>query len=166
MAERMVILVSSDDKQFEVARDVIKQSNTVNTLITDLGMDDESSSVPIPLPKVSADILTLVINWCEQHKNDPAFKEEDIAEKSDFKVPDADQKMLTGLSQYTLFHVTLAASYLDIKMLLEYCCKTISDSLKGKKAEEIRKIFNIESDFTPEEEEQIRQENTWCENKD
>ena len=33
----------------------------------------------------------------------------------------------------------------------------------GKKADEIRRMFNIKNDFTPEEEEQVRKENEWCE---
>jgi len=35
--------------------------------------------------------------------------------------------------------------------------------IKGKKVEELRKLFNIPNDFTPEEEEQIKKENAWCE---
>lgn len=35
--------------------------------------------------------------------------------------------------------------------------------IKGKSPEEIRKTFNIQNDFTPEEEEQIRRENEWAE---
>lgn len=31
--------------------------------------------------------------------------------------------------------------------------------IKGKQPEEIRKLFNIHNDFTPEEEAQIRREN-------
>ena len=31
--------------------------------------------------------------------------------------------------------------------------------IKGKQPEEIRKLFNIQNDFTPEEEAQIRREN-------
>jgi hypothetical protein len=35
--------------------------------------------------------------------------------------------------------------------------------IKGKSAEEIRQTFNIQNDFTPEEEAQIRRENEWAE---
>ena len=35
--------------------------------------------------------------------------------------------------------------------------------MKGKSKEEIRELFNIENDFTPEEEEQIREEERWAE---
>jgi S-phase kinase-associated protein 1 len=55
-----------------------------------------------------------------------------------------------------------AANYLDIKPLLDVTCKTVSNMIKGKTPEEIRKTFNIKNDFTPEEEEAIRKENEWC----
>jgi hypothetical protein len=35
--------------------------------------------------------------------------------------------------------------------------------IKGKSPEEIRRILNLEYDFTPEEEDQIRRENEWAE---
>ena len=34
-----------------------------------------------------------------------------------------------------------------------------ANMIKGKQPEEIRKLFNIQNDFTPEEEAQIRREN-------
>lgn len=55
----------------------------------------------------------------------------------------------------------MAANYLNIKGLLDITCKTVANMIKGKNPEEIRKTFNIENDFTPEEEEQIRKENEW-----
>lgn len=58
-----------------------------------------------------------------------------------------------------------AANYLDIKGLLDVTCKTVANMIKGKAPEDIRKQFNITSDFTPSEEEQVRKENEWCEEK-
>jgi len=55
-----------------------------------------------------------------------------------------------------------AANYLDIKGLLDLTCQSVADMIKSKSVEEIRKIFNIKNDFTPEEEEAIRKENEWA----
>lgn len=52
---------------------------------------------------------------------------------------------------------------MDIKQLLDVGCKTVANMIKGKSPEEIRKTFNIQNDFTPEEEDQIRRENEWAE---
>jgi S-phase kinase-associated protein 1 len=58
-----------------------------------------------------------------------------------------------------------AANYLDIKALLDVGCKTVANMIKGKSPDEIRKTFNIQNDFTPEEEDQIRRENEWAEDR-
>ncbi len=49
--------------------------------------------------------------------------------------------------------------------LLDVTCKTVANMIKGKTPEEIRKTFNIKNDFNPQEEEQVRKENEWCEQK-
>lgn len=48
--------------------------------------------------------------------------------------------------------------------MLDLTCKTVANMIRGKKVEEIRRTFNIKNDFTPEEEEQVKKENDWCEN--
>ncbi|KAI7104863.1 hypothetical protein KC343_g16226, partial [Hortaea werneckii] len=69
------------------------------------------------------------------------------------------------VDQEMLFEIILAANYMDIKALLDVGCKTVANMIKGKSPEEIRKTFNIQNDFTPEEEEQIRRENEWAEDR-
>ncbi len=66
------------------------------------------------------------------------------------------------VDQSTLFELILAANYLNIKPLLDLCCLTVANMIKGKTPEEIRKTFNIVNDFTPEEEEEVRRENQWA----
>lgn len=66
------------------------------------------------------------------------------------------------MDQGVLFELILAANYLNIKSLLDLTCLTVANMIKGKTPEEIRKTFNIENDFTPEEEEEVRRENQWA----
>ena len=40
----------------------------------------------------------------------------------------------------------------DISIRRDIGCKTVANMIKGKSPEEIRKLFNIVNDFTPEEE--------------
>ena len=68
-----------------------------------------------------------------------------------------------NLEQEELFELVMAANYLDIKPLLELSCAKVASQIKNKSVVEIRKYFNIENDFTPEEEAQIQEENRWAE---
>jgi len=58
-----------------------------------------------------------------------------------------------------------AANFLDIKGLLDVTCKTVAKGLIGKTPDEIRATYDILNNLTSEEEEQIRKENEWCQDK-
>lgn len=64
-----------------------------------------------------------------------------------------------------LFDLILAANYMDIKSLLDLACKRVAAEIKDKTPDEIRSRFGLENDLTPEEEEQVKRENTWCEER-
>jgi S-phase kinase-associated protein 1 len=71
-----------------------------------------------------------------------------------------------------------------MRLFSDVGCKTVANMIKGKQPEEIRKLFNIVNDFTPEEEvgsysrlpscvmltfsflqAQIKKENEWAEDR-
>ena len=99
------------------------------------------------------------MDYCTYHKEnaDLDAKEDATAEWD---------KAFAKVDDDTLFSLILAANYLDIKPLLDLTCKTVADYIKEcKTPQEIRRRFNIKNDFTPEEEEEVRKENAWCEER-
>nr|ODN90014.1 E3 ubiquitin ligase complex SCF subunit sconC [Cryptococcus depauperatus CBS 7841]ODN96152.1 E3 ubiquitin ligase complex SCF subunit sconC [Cryptococcus depauperatus CBS 7855] len=163
MAEKKqtVLLTTSDDEQFTVEKIVAERSAMIKTMLEDLG---EQEGMPIPLPNVSSTVLTKILEWCDHHKNDPLpAADASDADDSRRKTGDIPEWDARWMQVEMLFEIILAANYLDIKPLLDVGCKTVANMIKGKTPEEIRKLFNITNDFTPEEEEQIRKENEWAE---
>jgi len=159
-----VKLASSDMVQVDVDVEVIQCSQTIKTMLEDLGFEEGDEEV-IPLPNVNSTILNKVIQWATHHKDDaPPLEDDETKEKRTDDISSWDADFLK-VEQSTLFELILAANYLDIKGLLDVTCKTVANMIKGKTPEEIRKQFNIKNDFTPAEEEQIRKENEWCEEK-
>ncbi|CAO1336681.1 unnamed protein product [Diamesa hyperborea] len=157
-------LQSSDTETFDVDISVAKCSGTIKTMLEDLGLEDGEEEI-VPLPNVNSAILRKVIQWATYHKDDPQAAEDDEnKEKRTDDITSWDADFLK-VDQGTLFELILAANYLDIRGLLDVTCKTVANMIKGKTPDEIRKTFNIKNDFTPAEEEQVRKENEWCEEK-
>jgi len=160
----LIKLQSSDGEVFPVDVEIAKQSVTIRQMLDDLGMEEEEEE-SVPLPNVNAAILKKVITWATHHKDDPPLPEDDEnKEKRTDDISSWDAEFLK-VDQGTLFELILAANYMDIKGLLDVTCKTVAEMIKGKTPEEIRRTFNIKNDFTPNEEEQVRKENDWCEEK-
>ncbi|KIK63677.1 hypothetical protein GYMLUDRAFT_71810 [Collybiopsis luxurians FD-317 M1] len=155
----MLNLVSSDGQTFSVDKQAIFQSMIIKNMIEDLG----ESSDPIPLPNVSGAILEKVIEFCVQHREEELpIAEEDDTRRRSIEMSDWDRQFI-NVDKFILFDIILAANYLDIKSLLDLGCKKVALMIQGKKTEEIRAMFQIENDFTPEEEEKIRKQNQWAE---
>lgn len=155
-----IILLSSDNKELKVDKEVADKSVLIKNMLEDIGDSDSS----IPLPNVKGNILEKVIEWCIYHKD--KFKEYEN-EDDNFRNTEIDEwnQKYMEVDQETLFDIILASNYLDIKPLLDIGCKTVANMIKGKSTEEIRKTFNIVNDFTPEEEAKIKKENEWVEDR-
>ena len=155
---------SNEGEIFTVETEIAKKSGTIRNMLEDLGMEGDDNDEAVPLPNVNTNILKKVIEWSTYHKDDPEPIEDDTKEKRSDDISSWDSDFLK-VDQGTLFELILAANYLDVKDLLNAGCKTVANMIKGKSPEEIRKTFNIKNDFSPAEEEQIRKENEWCEEK-
>jgi S-phase kinase-associated protein 1 len=155
----ILTLQSADGENFQVEVEVAKKSETIKNLIEDAGIDS-----PIPLPNVNGKILTKVVEYCKYHHEHPELNTKKEGEEKEEEICSWDLDFCK-LEQSTLFDLILAANYLDVKDLLTLSCKTVANMIKGKTPEEIRKLFNITKEFTPEEEEQVRKENEWCEER-
>lgn len=95
-----------------------------------------------------------MLEWCEHHRSDAPGVQPEL---------DPWDQEYVKVDQGFLFELILAARFLDNPRLLDMLCAEVARMVRGKSPEEIRRTFNIKNDFTPEEEEQVRLENAWCE---
>ncbi len=88
--------------------------------------------------------MILCVEYCRYHyrDNNNSTEEENRA---------WDEKFFQ-LTSHEICELASAAHSMSIKKLVDVSCKAIANIIQGKSAEQIRKIFNIDNDFTPEEE--------------
>ncbi|KAI0490061.1 S-phase kinase-associated protein 1A [Xylaria cf. heliscus] len=161
----LATLVSSDGVEIQTTYEAVKQSVVLGTMLEVL--DEElTTDQPIPVPGVEGDALKKVMEWCEHHREDPIPKPDDQpATKTTIttkitEVPSWDAEFFK-FDKDLVLQVTNAANYLEIPLLLDYATIVIADNLKGMTTQQMREYLNVKNDFTPEEEERIRQENAW-----
>lgn len=158
----MVHLVSQEGESFDVALDVAIQSELVKTMIDE--EQDEAEVQEIPLPNVKSAVLAKIIEFCKLIKEE-AMNEIEKPLKSTNMQDVVQQRYadFIAVEHELLFEMVLAANFMDIKPLLDLSCAAVASLVKGKSTEEIRKTFNINNEYTPADEAQVRAENKWCE---
>lgn len=137
----------------------------------------------IPIGDISRDVLARCIEWMEYHHEHPwpeldatdltpqqvELKGLELAtlddhDKAFFGVADLNADA-SNLNNEYLFNLILGANVLAAKDMLDTGCKCVAFVMKNRSPEELRVLFNIPSDFTAEEERQIRRENEWAEER-
>ncbi|XP_059628340.1 SKP1-like protein 14 [Cornus florida] len=146
-SENMLTLTTFDKDEFSVEQSLAIQSELIKNMI-----EDECELTTIPLPNVTTKVLEMIIEFWRKHADSKA-PEEDLkkfdAEFIEKPIPE-------------LFQLVQAADYLNTHDLWDLTCQKIADNIKDMMPEEVREIFNIENDLTPEEEEEIRREYAWA----
>nr|GMD72209.1 SKP1-like protein 1A [Ipomoea batatas] len=145
---KMIILRSSDGEIFEVEEAVALEMQMIKYMI-----DDECANTTIPIANVTGKILNKVIEYCKSHAETAQTSQDDLK--------DFDANFIK-VDHQTLSDLIIAANFLNVKSLLDLTCQAVANLIEKMTVEEVRKFFNIQNDFTPEEEEEIRKANAWA----
>jgi S-phase kinase-associated protein 1 len=181
-----VILLASDWNQgtpslpngkIQVSRKAIEQSKLIQSMLVD--DDDDDDAPEIPLFEVSWATLRKVVDFLEHHEHDPMQEIAKPIQTTDIVklvgewdanyiacayesgVHGYDPTDPNKVNQEKLIHIILAANYMDIPPLLELGLCKLATMVKGKEPDEVKKLFNIAMDITPEEEKSVRDANPW-----
>ena len=156
--DKLITLVSSDGEKMQISAKAAQRSQLVKGIIEDYPDDAE-----VPLNNFKSNILKKIKEYLEHYQDsDPKEIERPLASQNYQDCVEPWDYEFINVDLDLIFEIILAANYMDIKPLLELASSKIASIIKGKTPEEIRKTFNIQNDFTPEEEQQIRDENQWC----
>lgn len=158
-AERQVTLSTSDKENVQVPVTHAQCFITIRNMLEDLGVDDDA---PIPLPNVARRELDRALEYVVQHIDDPPKTEEQVDEWRAAEITGWDATFVARPFD-ELFHLILAANFLDCKPLMDLICKHVAHQLRGKPKEDIKVLFGLPADtkFTQEEEDAIRRDNEW-----
>jgi len=151
--DNKVIMISSDGQRFEISAKAAMRSQLMKDIIT----GNNQEEIEIKANNVKGDILKKVVEYLEHYKNEepkvierplPSQNFKECVDEWDYDFIDKDLGIV--------FEIILASNYLNIQSLLELASAKVASIIKEKEAEEIR------NNFTPEEEQQIIEENKWC----
>ncbi|RWV93352.1 hypothetical protein GW17_00044198 [Ensete ventricosum] len=166
--KEMVTLKSKDGQEFQVEKEACAISQMIKFVC-----DDCDTSDVIPVTNVSGKILAKVVEYMKKQleftsrkRSSDAGKE--IAKGDEELVNDEeelkawDTAFLKDVDADTLFFLLRASNYLGISGLLDLSVKKAAELMRGKSPEQIRATFDIKNDFTPEEEAEYREQNSWA----
>lgn len=156
---------TNDDIEFSLPFEQIKLFTTLENLLIDL-INTGEKDIPIPLAEIKSTIFKLAIEYITLYKNNNGVKPLTDEEKQDelkyLTINSWEQQFLSKLNQQEMFDLILAANYLENKHLLECTCKFVASDMLKKTDDEIRKMWGVENDFTPEEQALYEEEKKWA----
>ena len=147
-----------------VDNDVISMSSTLSNIL----LDTSNSNEPINLTNISTASMESIIDFCIQYNLDDSIKEfdESFLKNKDFKreitITHEYLNKVARREKSDLICMLIDADYLGLDALVEFIAKALANMIKGKNPEELREEFDIENNYTEEEERLMFLETTWC----
>ena len=158
----MVKLQSTDGEVFELPLRLAKQFDPVTSYLVSTGINGDPEEVPFPI-EVSSQALKAIVDWSLYRQDDPESDEETEVEDRASKVTPWDLKFAKNLGDDLALETLSACHYLQHKPMLRVLVKIVASWIRGKSVEFLRAKLKIENDYTPEEEEELKEKNAWTE---
>ena len=144
----LIVLTSADNQKIQLDFKSAERSHLLKGLLA-----DHEESKEIPLPDVKYNILKKVVEYLTYYKDkEPAQIPKPLpsANLNEF-TNEWDVNFINSIELDGVFDLINAANYMDINSLLDLACAKIASLMKGKSAQEIRAMFNIECDLSEDE---------------
>ncbi|KAK1278881.1 SKP1-like protein 1A [Acorus gramineus] len=151
-----ITLRSLDGEEFEVPKEVALMSVTIRNII-----EDDWDGKNILLYNVESGVLAKVIEYCKRHSPATATTNNNEATTEE-ELEAWDKDFVMNMDKHELFEVIMATNYMVVQGLMNLTCRSVADMVKDLSVEEVRVFFNVENDFTEEEEAEIRRQNEWA----
>jgi len=154
-------IVSVDNQKIEIseaASSLIGFVNDVNEVL------EEGEDLKIPFQLATEKVLKKCVEFCEYyiHNNDRPQFDYPLKRGKTFDDYVSDwYKTFYKMSEKEIVQMMNVANFLNIQPLLQITGAKLAHLCKLKGTPEIRELFGVESDFTPEEEEAIQKENEY-----
>ena len=149
-------LVSEDGQKFEIETTTAENSGLIKTIL-----QDEEGTEEIPTT-VKAKYLEKIVEYLNHIQTTPPSEIEKPLKGEYREVVSEWEYTFIDVSYDDMFEIMQSANYMDIKPLLALTCAKAASLIKGKSPQEVREMFNIENDFSPEEEAALIEENKWA----
>lgn len=152
-------LIGSDEQQVLVDRAAAEAASLVlRDLLNDQPVED-GEPIDIPVPVVPGNVLAAVAEYMRIHVKSPAKELERPLRSNLFDVLDeVDKNLIAEWDEAFTMEVVVASNFLNIPPLKDLASARLAQWIKEKSVEEIRIMFGLENDFTPEEEAILKKE--------
>ncbi|KAJ8767631.1 hypothetical protein K2173_018189 [Erythroxylum novogranatense] len=148
-------LTTSDNQVFNVKENMAVMSETIKLMV-----ENGVAGGEIPLPNVDGPTMAKIIEWWKMHTIYGINLNVDAeTNRGELKAWEA---CFLDVDTHVLFDLIMATDYLNIHDLFERACQKAAQLFICKSPEDIRILFGIPNDFTPEEERRIHMENAWA----
>ena len=156
-SDDILIIECSDNVSIQALTSDVSMCQTLQNLLIDC------KDNTIYVEQVDSGTMSKIIEYSKYHTKHPYPVNYDLQTSI---LSEWDRDFIQQINFDKIDLILCAANYLEAKMLTELICKyAIAEHIKNMNTPDMRKVFGITDELTKKEEECIRKENKWYDDK-